>query len=900
MIEGQESIRSPTVEPLVTYRNSLMDTIDRTWRRRIILESLAKTPVEKKFELFSNPRTVGLFSSDLVGTYIREDSGINTLGNNPTHIQIESFLLQKAIEDDPEIGNIKISDLPPEVFSRPDDKSEIAQISALFKEKPGLTLEKYFESNPSYIPLMESILDAKANNVQAEIGLEVLSDPAKLQEYYKNWLDTERNSGLRIVRTPTHQSIITRLRSLDRIDGRNRTIAKAILYGPPGTGKSELVRVLNGKKKTLVISGRPYLSYDELIGSPSLISDKSQGAEAALAQAIQHQDASSVTQLVIKLSEKYVENLSLMDSTGKKEPFSTEQEQQFKSAWFRSIGFDEKTAEKLSTGSSADNPQVLNSPGYSYEQVKSVFSQHLLFLAAEKTGLTTRKTSHVRDYMEGLIIMADKMGMNVLLDEAEKMFEGQISGTESFAGLEDLLVQPPGAEITIGNRTHRLSDDFGIAITMNSLSIPPHIISRFSLDRTIYVGTTGYDRVSIAAVDLINGQGKAVISQSEQEKLVFLLTYVWPALETASKVNKSSTSVDLRIMNTIIASLSHNGRPTGTELSTALAGLSHDPIIGPILARFEGLLPQIDLTASLKEDDITSSKPEQTDSFLVEALLHSAVPVTWPYANKRKLMTEEQIQKFANTASSSVISGDTTAEGDFPQLLLSDSCQVNIVNNRLVFSHPSSNNRRLYTVTIDLSTEGEQKPPQGNLGLVAVNSSGNIIVLSQRDASGKSSYFAVDASGVISKDLDPLRAENSARRISEIISPENASRPPTFSLTPDGRSMFVLQNGKLSMHQLGLFQDAGMTKNFRKPIPLSLSDSDTEITSFEMSKNGNFALIKFSDGSCNVLDITTAVSNRQPHLLANKNFRYSDARLSVFENILYLYSLTDKEGLIIY
>ena len=570
-LEVRKSVElSPSPDSAEHYfqrRVQLTQTMADTWSRTLLAEQYSESSPDDKQKIERTPAFRQLFPEG-----IPQDISSSTLA---------ATLLSCASRQISGLSDMSIDTVVLDVDPSVSHHGTVAELI----ERP-------------HAPALENILLGLRDALDTDVAILGLSEPQFRAAYERAWVQHQDT----IVITDTYEKTLEKICRVFE-QSNDRRVGRSLLYGPPGTGKTALYKEINSRqgKDTYVISGRPHLGYAELVAAPELIpssgQEKSTSTYVQLFEAYSHLDAPGVAQRIWEISKKQAEVDFPTDATHIHVDID-QARREFQSHYLETIGLDTKTIQTLLDVKNVDDfhkksdvSTLIQAHG---ESMKKSFLNHLLGMTDK--SLLPDSQEQVR-YLEGLIIIADKLGMNVVIDEAEKMMGD--TQNKSFAGLEELLVKCPGKEkdgVQIGDRKHVFSANFAVDLTLNELTIPAHILSRFGI-RTLRLEPTVSDVIGIALKKFSHPDGTFTIPPIEEEKIAFFLSYVWPVLEGTQKYNGKPW--DLRTLTGLLGSISHKGE-LRTKVSAALTTILTEESAIKVLAQFPGLLPKTKLHASEK------------------------------------------------------------------------------------------------------------------------------------------------------------------------------------------------------------------------------------------------------------------------------------------------------------
>lgn len=869
--------------------------LDNTWQRRIIIENLisASDPSQYVTSMRAASSARLFTTSDLQNGRIVEGSSLQRLISDSKTPQadkvalIEKYLLDRAREDYPQIHQVDASSLPVQIFARPRDRYSLAKAAQFTtSERGNAPVDDFLASDGpeqiGYRPFLETVLAAEFNRLVGKIGVEVLSGKQVADEFWKDWLREVKTSLDRTVFSPTYREFARDCHAYMRRNGKNRTIARSVAYGPPGQGKTEVLRALNrlDGKSTMVISGRPHLGYEELVASVKLV-DKDDASKFAVLEREYlrlepQQVAANLVLVSKKIASQQAESIDFAANASREETIKTLQLQ-----WLTDMaGIPAEQAEVLCNvqvlkGGKIQLPQDL---GQTFlKDVQAAFTGHLL----ERATLSTFDVNESTKYLRGVILTADKLGMRVVIDEAEKMYKGTPEESPSFGGLEDLLTRQPGSSIRIGDIEHRFSDDFCIDLTMNEPSIPLHVKSRFG-ERTFYLDANAYDRMAIAAVGTANSEGEFGISPQAQEELIFFATFAWPAVARAAHLK--GEPFDLRLFQNIISGLIHEGRSTSKTLSEILSNIPHEEIRKTI-DRFECFRSQIQMPdLSLLDGQAEIGSEEATSPFF-EALENGPEGVEPTNSLNTTNLTEEDIDKLSRRNAETIPNSAEQIDAIPARITLGAADSPN--PNLLFTSKVGDGNLYKGEVRFVYSEGQPGKPapsailtptPESPLELDSASAFGTAVLAKQG-----TSYVVLDPNGAISGELQ----KNIVRPVSPVI-----ASPTEIKLSPRGDYIYYIKDGKLSFQPLALYNSKDGISPAEAFI-VEISDEGSPV-SVNITKDGNFALVKCDNNRSYLVDLLATQKTGSP------NVRYQCAGegwdVESFQNVVYIFNPDTKQG----
>lgn len=897
------------IAEILKQKEIISKLMQKTWQRRMVIQSLLKTTNEtQRAQILKQSSVVKLFGIDQINQgQIVPGSQIDLIFQNQHNPNInlltERLLWSLAKTENPQISQTVIRALIPQLFAEADNESATIQASNFVRQHGNSNIGEIFETEiisqelakPGLVlPLTEALLENINTNLTATLGIETLGDPKQAETFIIEWIKKEQRTGNRIVFSPSYQIAAEKIRSYERKNGRNRTISRSIIYGPPGRGKTEFLRTLNREagKETLVISGRPYLTYEELVASPQLVSESATNQLANLYEIYTKMDSLELVRVILKLarsnSQKFVNDNNQQSS-------ETEKARLFANQWLDYM----ELPELLKKYTDLNNQQLdsINVREHAelfsnLETIKKAFLSRLAFFAGEN-GLV-KKEEENQKYLTGLLLTADMAGMNVVIDEAEKMLGDNPEKNASFAGLEDVLTRKPGSNIRVGNIEHRFSEDFSIDLTMNIPSLPAHIRSRFG-DRNLYFEETAFDRLFIAAVEMADkNTGLPVLSNKAQEQLIVLFTAVWPVLEQLTKI--TNEPLDLRTLQGILSQLIVDGRSRNITVATALQKLSSLKGISNGLARYPIYEQQLSnsLLNALFENEDNIQEPEEkvANSPLINLLKKQFTDVQYPHNIQAQALSPSEINKLANgshqkasTAMDSIVSTETLRV--VPQIINGSVHQLGIIlagTGDLVTDVPIFKDQ----------DKNEPLVTSDEVSLLEASAYGDIVLIKE----GKSIY-AVDCFGGRSHEPERSNKLQVARRVSDIVE----ANPENTHLAPSGNYLcFINQDSGLTIQRLGLgrvVKNQAITYETLDRISLQNSNGHS-ILSGEFTTDSNYVLVTYSSEndqkSINILDLKKTMTNGITSFIFPEPIPGNNFKLQTFQNILFLYDLETQKG----
>lgn len=881
VVEQQKVNELPNIKEMLKRREQVERLLNITWQRRMAAESLLENPDTNNALTQIAPATINrLFpQTDVQNGQIVEGSDIAQLmgakqgSDAEKSTAIERYLIRKSLGDYPQLHETTLSSLPAEVFARPEDEAGLrnaVQSLTANGDKPIDTFLGGELEGKQYVPFLETVLEAEWNRLTATIGIEVLSNPQTAQEYYQEWIREQKNSPDRITFSPTYREVARECHAFMRRNGKNRTIARSLLYGPPGQGKTEFYRALNRRdeKPTMVISARPHLGYEELVAAVQIVSKDQVATYSELANLYSNLDGESVVTNLRTVSQevafKQAGSIDFTDSAQTPEVVRNLQIQ-----WLTEIaGLTPQMSEAVvaSTPVTQSSGQRWLTGNISTNDIKDSFRNHLIQKATHSLFESEESTK----YLRGLILTADKLGMRVIIDEAEKIYKAGPGESPSFGGLEDILTRQPGSTVRVGNIEHRFSDDFCIDLSMNEMNIPPHVKSRFG-ERAFFMEANPYDRVAITAVGIADKEGNQGLSPAAQEKLIFFASFAWGTIAEVAKLH--GEPFDLRLLQTTISALVHDGRPQNKTVAVVLAGIPH-PFIKQAIARFEGLRPRLNIGSRLKANEEVMPV-EQVNQF-IQALSQGPEGVISSKSLTIASLTGTEVEKLSKKAPSVAAPSSKQADCLTGRITLS---QENTQTPKVQFTS-SFDGSRIFEGTIILN-----EAPQTPLGIHSVSSWGTVILLRQNN-----NYGAIDAAGNLSR-----AAENPTSKKISAISPF-IEDPVDIKLTPSGEYIYYIGSDKqLACQPLGLKENQKQETEYYEKFPLELP-GESKAAEIKIDKSGSYALIRCENNDHYLLDLRATEQTKQPMFLTTTPLPGATWEISSFQNTLYLYSSSEKLG----
>lgn len=896
----------PSIPDLYSQRNTVDKLLDTTWQRRMILEGLLGSPDRMQYLQSVKPDILTkVFTLDEYSQgQINQNSDLDQLLQSPPDSDerersVEKFLLKYVLLEYKQLSGVKARSYPSQLFAFPDDDVSPNTAEAMLQgDKGDLAIGEFldidFENEGLQRPFLEMVLEAEFNRLTGELGLQVLSDPKAAEQFYTTWIKEQQSSPDRITWTPTYREAARQMHGFMRRNGKNRTIARAAINGPPGHGKTEIIRAINriDDKPTYVISARPHLGFDELVATAKIVNTNISEQMTALADFYGNRDPLTVARILYDISDHVAKKP--MKDHGFPVDLDENTLGQFRARWLIDrAGISSDIAHQLA-GCKSKN----DIPAYGFVEgnlekedgkinsIQTIKNDFIEFLGRCATEPVLAEDERNTQYLAGLILTADQLGFRVIIDEAEKIYiEGE---SASFGGLEELLTRQPGDIYRVGDIEHRFSDDFCIDLSMNLPSIPDHIQSRFG-GRTFSLEANDYDRIGIVTAGLANREGKLDLTAQAQEKMMFFVTFAWPAIERAAKMAKPPESFDLRLLQSSILSVaSHGGRSRGKSMAQVLNSI-RNPAIHKMISRFMAFRPQFAVASGLRGENQTSSDDNAPSSPLINGLINGPENIIPAYSYETTRLSDDVIAKLPDEAAGSgtddhqcdtlacriTIREDTSAN---PEILFSSQIDTAHLYRANISWDYGKNHSKPGLNPASLSPTSDQP-----LQLVFASSYGNVLLVKQGNK-----YCTLDSLGILSGEIDQDPTSTAIRPVSSLI--EN---PADIHISPDGRYIYYIKDGQLSYQPLGV-KKTDKTVDTYPPVNIVIPDGKTPAR-IHLSSSGNLALIQCADHTAHVLDLAETQLTGQP-IFYDLALKGDNWQLAQFQNITYIYNKTTKQG----
>jgi len=235
--------------------------------------------------------------------------------DKPTKRQTENNLFIELLKTYPFLSQIKLQALPPTIFATPESKVSRIQAKKLFEQFQEATLGQFLSGeigeDHNITPFLEQLLLAYSEYLTQQLYFQISNSPENYKIYMTEWMKSQK--GERSITTDSYKIYQHQLDGTTMNNPPFSTISHTILIGPPGTGKTEILikyieETLN--KKTLVISCRPYMNFEELVVGPELVQANKADKLAGLISSYQNQkDSIAAARAIIATTNKSVDNI---------------------------------------------------------------------------------------------------------------------------------------------------------------------------------------------------------------------------------------------------------------------------------------------------------------------------------------------------------------------------------------------------------------------------------------------------------------------------------------------------------------------------------------------------------------------------------------------------------------
>lgn len=798
----------------------------------------------------------------------------------------ELQLFLRLLEDYPFIREIKLSQLPAAVFATPDSKASYLRALKALQANPDSTIESFLSGEVTtevITPFLEQIFLAYEEFLTQQVFLQIGGNPENYKIYINEWVQSQK--GERSITTDSYEIYKRMLDETTMRNSTHRSIAHSILCGPPGTGKTEfLIKYIEETfaKKTLVISCRPYMSFEEMVAGPQVLSSDKSEKLAGLISAFQNQkDAVAATRAIIANTNRAVAEMVRTAGNALSEAELVE----LRVHWYQSIGLAENTARELSKYQKPDEFKTIQTQGPIVELAHEVQTSFITYLLSEQLADVTSEQKSV-EHIKGLLLFADEHNMCVILDEAEKLLEGKDPQNQSFIGLEHILTRPQGSTYELGSVTHTFSPDFNIFMTMNIPALPEHIRSRFG-KREITVADAPIDRLKIVLAQTLDAAGNCVLSPDAQKKLAFLVTTAWDSLQQTAQTTKPyKKSWDLRTLSTIISSLVTQAKneavPGGTEASltgmsfaeaTKLVAADLPEVWGflrPLHESNELILDGFDLLETINLALLEELEAEEAD-FLVQLTQHYPTP-EYTLKGWRRVLTPDETTQLKAAIKQEALQ----LQPQQPQA----AAVGHVMNGRVVPITLSEETKNATLITVPESVGRVSE-------VVATNAAGNTMLVKKESSN---SEYAVIAG------LQLGQSETSATEATALT-----IQAERVAMSPDGKTVCVYKAPTISVYDV--FQP--LTESTKPTTSITMRDSQNrdilhKLDHMEFTPNGRYLVVRdevsqqYPSGKCRVYDLASTVKFAQPVQILEETT--NKLQFSTFKNQFFIYNPETNKG----
>jgi hypothetical protein len=468
-------------------------------------------------------------------------------------------------------------------------------------------------------------------------------------------------------------------------------------------------------------------------------------------------------------------------------------------------------------------------------------------------------------YLRGLLLAAAELGLIPILDEAEKLFEGDVKN-RSFAGLEHFLTRSPGEVFTLGDIKQTLPHDFRIFMTMNIPNVPEHILSRFA-GGVFELSAQHIDRLKVIIARTYNEEGASVLPLEVQKKLLFLATTAWDAFAKSAK--EKGLPWDFRVLNTVLDGLvfqdkkTGKTRPTGTSFSTVCQKIAKD--FPELWGRFTPLHDRQHALFHFLEESSPQAEASPRGDVLLSAT--QFVPVSgYVSAGWTRQLAGTEIEQLEVIAQKRAQMRSPETPATSLVAVASGGVALSLVQES---THPA-------TVRLPQRVAHMQE--------LAVSSWGDFALLESQNAEGSSNFAVISTTMTESKPNQAGRNEETARVFLEGISGLSAQ------LAPDGKSLAVVCQDSTSYRLDVYATDAASKDSVQPSFSISLSSLPQAI---EFTSDGQYMLIKTvhqNSGHTMLLKISDSIAAKTACYLSEKSLPGLDWNVAPHLNNLFIWN----------